>query len=133
MGRTKWNKLTDEKKAEISSEIVVFMDEVTKKKDKFTQEFDFFDAINDEIKSLFECNGDCSTCSVEDVKHCLQNFRVANVYLVKKLKLYDQGLEKFMEGMEIWCKTFLKWLKADSDIEEEIEKTEEVKEVDYFA
>lgn len=124
MGRVKWNKLSPEKKKEISQEIVIYMDKVTDMKEKFDQEFDFFDAINDEINSLFECDMDCITCDIENVKSCVRNFRIANVYMLKKIKLYENSMALFMEGIMSWCQTFNKWLQADSDIESELEKTE---------
>jgi hypothetical protein len=133
MGRVKWNKLSPEKKKEISKEIVTYMDKVTNMKEKFDQEFDFFDAINDEINSLFECNMKCITCELEDVKTCLYNFRIANVYMLKKLKLYENSMSMFMEGIMSWCQTFNKWLQADSDIELEIAKTEIKESVGYFS
>ena len=133
MGRDKWNKLSKEKKEEISKGIVIYMDKVTDMKEKFDEEFDFMDAINDDLTSLFECDGNCTTCEIENVKACVRNFRIANVYILKKLKLYENGMEMFMEGLMNWCQTFLKWLQADSDIEEEIEKTQPKEEAGYYS
>jgi len=129
MGREKFNKLTDEQKEKIRKKILAKMDELTKMKEKFEQEFDFFDAINDEGISCFECNGKCMDCSLDDLKKCMQNFRMGNLFILKKLRLYEQGMEKYMEGLEVWSQTFLKWLQSDADIESEIKKTKTKNEV----
>jgi len=132
MGRKKWNRLSNEKKQELTDKIIAKMDELTKVKNDFEQEFDFFDAINNEIKDCFECNLDCSTCTNDDRAHCMQNFRVTSLYVLKKLKMYEMGMYKFMEGIESWCELFLKLLakginNKDSDIsEEEIEEYEKI-------
>jgi len=125
MGREKFNKLTDEEKEEIRKQIISKMDELTKMKEKFEQEFDFFDAVNDEIISCFECNGKCTGCDLEDLKKCMQNFRIGNIFFLKKLRLYENQMEIYMEGIQIWSETFLKWLQSDADIKSHIEKTKQ--------
>ena len=122
MGREEFNKLTDKQKDEIHDQILAKMDELTEMKESFDEEFDFFDAVNDEVIGCFECNGICTSCTVEDLKKCVYNFRVGNVFLLKKLKLYENEMGKFMEGLILWSKTFLKWLQSDADIKSEIEK-----------
>ena len=125
MGRESFNKLTDEQKDKIHDQILAKMDELTNMKATFEEEFDFFDAVNDEAISCFECNGKCPDCNLEDLKKCMFNFRQGNIFLLKKLKLYENSMDKFMEGIEIWCKTFLKWLQSDADIKSGIEETKQ--------
>ena len=133
MGRAKWNKLSPEKKEEISKNIIIYMDKVTDMKEKFEEEFDFMDALNDDLNSLFECDQDCETCNIENIKTCVYNFRIANVYMLKKLKLYENSMSMFMEGIMQWCQVFVKWLQTDSDIDAEIDKTEIKEEIGYYS
>ena len=133
MGRSKWNKLTPEKKSEISKKIVIYMNKVTDMKEKFDQEFDFMDALTDDLNSLFECDLECETCDIENIKSCVKNFRIANVYVLKKIKLYENSMSMFMEGIMQWCQVFVKWLQTDSDIDAEIDKTEIKEEIGYYS
>ena len=132
MGRSKWNKLTPEKKSEISKKIVIYMNKVTDMKEKFDQEFDFMDALTDDLNSLFECDLECETCDIENIKSCVKNFRIANVYVLKKIKLYENSMSMFMEGIMQWCQVFVKWLQTDADIEANIEKTK-TEETGYYS
>jgi len=132
MGRKKWNKLTQKKKEELSNKIVEKMDELTNLRDTFEQEFFFFDVLNNEIEDCFECDLECVSCSNEDRAMCMQNFRITNLYILKKVKMYEEGMYKFMFGIENWCKLFLNLLKKeikskDFDLpEEEIEDYEKI-------
>ena len=86
MSRTKFNNLKEDEKRKIGEAILLKMNDLAAMKDKFLDEYDIFDAVNDEAKSLFECNMDCRDCTSEDRANCMQNFRVANVFLLKQIR-----------------------------------------------
>ena len=87
MGRKKFSGLSPEKKREISDKINAKINEITSLKKTYEENLDIFDAVNDEMKDLFECDLNCTTCDQNDLGNCLQNFRLANVFLQKQTRL----------------------------------------------
>jgi len=71
--------------------------------------YDLEEAINDNIKTLMECNQDCTSCTPKDRGACLLNFRKANIFYLQKLRSYEeffldsvQYLCKFIQGLHQW-------------------------------
>jgi hypothetical protein len=101
------------------------MDEFTNIKPDLEDVLDKFEAFTDESKDMFECNLDCRDCSVEDLKACVQNFRMANVYILTKVKMYEQALETFIESLSYYVKSLLEILRYQIEDEEEEEEKKE--------
>lgn len=125
MGRKKWENLSKEEKKKFKQKIIKKMDELTNMKERFNEEYDFFEAVTDEAKDTFECNLDCTDCGINDIKKCVQNFRVANIYLLKLLKLDMASLHMFMEGLDSYMKALFQILKYQTDGVEEPEESDE--------
>lgn len=126
MGRKKWNALSTEEKKKFSNKLLESWDKFSKVKDKLTDQLDVFEAFTDEAKYLFECDLICTTCTVDDVKNCLYNFRQANFYMLTKIKMWEEGLDKFIEGLDGYMQTLLRILNYQ--IDDEIKEEEQLKE-----
>lgn len=106
-------------------------DELTNIQPNLEDVLDKFEAFTDQAKDLFECNLDCRDCSIEDLKSCVQNFRMANVYIMTKLKMYEQALATFIEGLSYYVQTLLEILKYQIEDEEEVEENKEERGTDH--
>ncbi len=104
MGRKKFNNFSKEKKEDISNKINGKINEITKLKKSYEKNLDIFDAVNDEMKSLFECDANCSTCDKNDIGKCMQNFRLANIFLQKQCRhlihIIDNQIDAFANILE---------------------------------
>ena len=73
---------------------------ITKLSEDIREEFDMMEAIEDEIKDLFSCDLNCKTCSVEEQGQCLQNFKKANLYWLRKIVQDEKYLKDIVEKMD---------------------------------
>lgn len=101
MGREKFNNLSTTKKQIISNEINAKINEITKLKKSYKENLDIFDAVNDEMKSLLECDSDCSTCDTNDIGKCLQNFRLANIFLQRQCRQLVHIIDNYLDTFSI--------------------------------
>ena len=54
-------------------------------RDSVLEEFDMLELVEDSIKDVFDCNLNCVTCSNEERGKCLQSFKKANIYWLRKI------------------------------------------------
>lgn len=132
MGRKKFDSFSKEKKQSVSDEINVKINEITRLKKSYEENLDIFDAVNDEMKTLLECDADCSTCDKNDIGRCMQNFRLANVFLQRQCRQlidiinhYINSFATVLEGASL----IIAGLKAE-EVEEKIKQKE--REIDYY-
>lgn len=101
------------------------------------EEFDLIEAIEDNIKDIFSCDLDCSTCSRVEFGECMQTFKKANLYWIRKavqnefvFKNIAEKLGTVADGLSKAIKAFnnIKEDKEVGDFEEPIKKKEEIKE-----
>lgn len=69
-------------------------------RDDVMEEFDMIEMIEDEIKTIFECDLNCVTCSREEQGTCMQNFKKANLYWIRKVSQDEQMLKGIVEKMD---------------------------------
>jgi len=93
MARDK-NPLSAERRSEI-------LDEVLELKEGHEEEVDFMEGLNDEIENILSCDLDCTTCTCEERAQCMQDWKVMNMMLLKKLRLYEQEFSAFLEHMHL--------------------------------
>ena len=106
MSRKKWKRLTKKGKDEFVSKMNDIQLKLTDIENNWEKIFDLEESINDNLKTLFECDAECMSCNIKDVKTCLLNFRKANVFYLGKIKSYEefffdavQYLGKFIRGL----------------------------------
>jgi len=106
MGRKEWNRLTKKGKEKLQEKLMDLQFKLTDLEDNYEKVYDLEETINDNIKSCLECDGDCTTCSEKDQANCLLNFRKANVFILAKLRSYEEFFQdavhyiiKFIQGM----------------------------------
>lgn len=63
------------------------------------EEFDMMELIEDEIKDLFHCDLNCVTCTHEEQGKCLQNFKKANLYWLRKIVQDEEFLKDIVDQM----------------------------------
>lgn len=125
MGRKKWNSLSKEGQDKLRLIMIRTINRLVKSQENFDKEFDFFDALNDEIMDCFECNLHCDSCTEIDRANCLENFRTANIFLLKKLRFYEDHLRTYFIAVRKWSKLFFKLIfidKTTKELEEKLDK-----------
>ena len=75
------------------------MDKLYTLSEKVEDEYDIMELVEDNIRDIFECDLDCSTCSREEQGKCMQNFKKANLYLLRKLYLDEVLLKEFTQDI----------------------------------
>lgn len=95
--RKKWNEMSDKDKENLMEVIRERMLDLTEKRESLEEEYNCFEEINDQIQDTFECDMKCETCDEVDRARCMQSFRIANVYWIKKLRLYEDYFLKTLE------------------------------------
>ena len=124
MGRTEWNRLTKKGKEKRRENIVELTNKLTNIEDNFEKIFDLEEAIEDNLKDLFECDSDCSTCSLEDLKLCHQHFRKANLFWIGRFRYYDEVLFESIKYLVEFIQNMHRALE-DIEDEEEFKKKDE--------
>ena len=106
MGRKKWKRLTEKGKDNFAKRMYDLQLKFTDIENNWEKIYDLEETINDNLKSLFECNAECTSCNEKDRAICLLNFRKANVFYLGKIKSYEeffydavQYIGKFIRGM----------------------------------
>lgn len=106
MGRKKWKRLTSKGKDKLVKTMYELQLKFTDIENNWEKIYDLEETINDNLKSLFECNAECTSCNEKDRAACLLNFRKANVFYLGKIKSYEefffdavQYLGKFIRGL----------------------------------
>lgn len=75
------------------------MDKLYTLSDKVEDEYDIMELIEDNIRDIFACNLDCATCSSKEQGECMQTFKKANLYLLRKLYLDEVLLKEFTQDI----------------------------------
>jgi len=63
-------------------------------------EFDIMELIEDNIREVFECDLECTTCTREEQGECMQSWKKANLYFLRKLYLDETKLVEFTENIK---------------------------------
>ena len=92
------------------------------------EEFDLIEVIGDNIKDIFSCDLDCSTCSREEMGHCMQTFNKGNLYWIRKAVQYEFLLKNIAEKFGIIAEGLLKAVRTLNDVKDgnEMEEIEEL-------
>ncbi|MHA1748707.1 MAG: hypothetical protein ACTSYF_08740 [Promethearchaeota archaeon] len=114
--------MSEDEKESFSKKILDAINEITRMRESYEEEKKIFDEINDKIQSLFECDLECTTCSPEDRAKCMQNFRVANIFLQKETRYV---IHVFNEYLNVFNEIIVKLVKS-------LENKKEVK-FNYFS
>ena len=103
------------------------------------EEFDILEAIEDDIEDVFNCDMDCSTCTEDERAICMQTFKKANLYWIRKIaqdeKMLHDIVEKMDEYRDLLSKAtdFIKknYPVNDDETEELDDIIENIKTIDY--
>jgi len=90
MGRGKWKRLTKKGKDALVMKTHELKIKLTDIENNWEKIYDLEESINDNIKNLFECNAECTTCNEKDRAACMLNFRKANVFYLQKIRSYEE-------------------------------------------
>lgn len=81
-------------------EHLTLTDKLLKLSRDVAEEFDMMELIEDEIKDLFRCDLNCVTCTREEQGKCLQSFKKANLYWLRKIVQDEVFLKDIVGQME---------------------------------
>ena len=127
MGRKELRRLTKKGREKLREKVGQFRWKLTEIENKYENIYDLEEAIHDNLKAIFACDADCSTCSIEDLKICHQEFRKANIFWVQKLRYYDEILLDYIEYLIKFSQELFKLIEV-ADEEDEGKKKEETDE-----
>lgn len=65
-----------------------------------SEEFDILETVEDDIKDMFSCDMDCVTCTEEERGICMQTFKKANLYWIRKIAQDERMLESVVQKMD---------------------------------
>jgi hypothetical protein len=82
------------------------------------EEYDIMELIEDNIKEIFACDLDCSTCTAKEQGQCMQAFKKANLYFLRKLYLDETTLLEFTNNIRDMIDLVL-------EIKEELKKSKD--------
>lgn len=128
MGRKKFEKFNDNKKKEIQKKIVDKINEITQLKKSYSENLDVFEAVNDEMKDIFECDLDCSTCGIDDRGKCLQSFRLGNVFFQKQCRILVDIINEYVDVFEKILNNLGYEILKEIDVKPQKEKSD----LDYY-
>lgn len=74
-------------------------DKLLKLSEDISEEFDMMELIEDEIKDLFSCDLNCWTCSREEQGKCMQKFKKANLYWIRKIVQDERQIKEVADKM----------------------------------
>lgn len=126
MGRKKWNRLTERGKDSLAEKIIELQLKLTNIEDHWDHIYDLEETINDNIKTLLECNADCTSCTENDRASCLLNFRKANVFYLAKLKTYEEFFYDSVNFLINFLQGLYKSLKMEDDTMDDDEEEPEI-------
>jgi len=69
-------------------------------RDNVLEEFDMLELVEDSIKDIFSCNLNCVTCTREEQGKCMQNFKKANIYWVRKIAQDEWMIKDIVQKMD---------------------------------
>jgi len=93
-GENKMRKEVDEKKSEKLHEKLI------KLATTIGEEFDILEAIEDNIKDAFHCDMECITCTEDERAICMQTFKKANLFWIRKIAQDERMLHDIVEKMD---------------------------------
>jgi len=67
--------------------------------DNIAEEYDLMEFVEDSIKDVFACSLDCAKCRKADMGKCMQGFKKANLYWLRKIVQDEKLLVKVLEEM----------------------------------
>lgn len=103
------------------------------------EEFDILEAVEDHIKDIFSCDLDCSTCTENERGVCMQTFKKANFYWIRKIVHDESMLQGIVEKMDEYrdlLKTAAETIRENMNIkiddsDDSDEKLVDVKPIDF--
>jgi len=90
------------------------------------EEYDIMELIEDNISEVFDCDSNCSTCSERERGECMQNWKKANLYFLRKLHLDETKLLEFTRNIQEMIDLVVE--SRDSLKEEKEQRERETKE-----
>jgi len=98
-----------------------------------SEEFDILETVEDNIKDIFNCDLDCSTCTEDDRAICMQTFKKGNFYWIRKIAQDEKMLQSIVEKMDEYREILAEATKfiretVDIKIDESDESDEELKD-----
>jgi hypothetical protein len=105
--------------------------------DDAREEYDMIELVEDSIRDVFKCSLNCKDCSKIEQGTCMQNFKKANLYWLRKIvqdekylkdcvdKMYD--MKEALEEMMMYAKKVINNLKENVHIDPLETKPKEVK------
>lgn len=112
-------------------------------RDNVLEEFDMLELVEDSIKDIFSCDLNCVTCSNNERGKCMQDFKKANLYWIRKIaqdELYLKQIVEQMDEMRILLQDAIKYARemetkrSNVDYKDRAkEKKKELKNYGYYS
>jgi len=98
--------------------------------DSISEEFDILETVEDNIKDIFSCDMNCETCTDTERAICMQTFKKANLYWIRKIAQDERMLESVVQKMDEYRELLTEataFIRDNIDIKkDESDETEDV-------
>lgn len=85
------------KKEENKEKKINIFEKIITLRESIEEEFDLIELVEDSIKDVFACDLDCATCSREEQGACMQNFKKANLFWLRKIAQDEWAMKRIVE------------------------------------
>ena len=75
-------------------------DKILELRDNILEEFDLLELVEDSIKDVFACNLNCVTCSSIERGKCMQGFKKANLFWLRKIAQDEWMIKDIVQKMD---------------------------------
>jgi len=84
-------------------------------RDNVLEEFDMLELVEDSIKDIFDCDLNCVTCSNDERGKCMQNFKKANLYWIRKIAQDEWMIKDIVEKMDEMRHSLAEMMEAQKE------------------
>jgi len=90
-------------------------DKILELRDNILEEFDLLELVEDSIKDVFACNLNCVTCSSIERGKCMQGFKKANLFWLRKIAQDEWMIKDVVEKMDIMRQALVDMMEAQKE------------------
>lgn len=84
-------------------------------RDNVLEEFDMLELVEDSIKDIFSCNLNCATCTREEQGKCMQSFKKANIYWIRKIAQDEWMIKDIVEKIDGMREALVEMMEAQKE------------------
>jgi hypothetical protein len=84
-------------------------------RDNILEEFDMLELVEDSIKDIFSCDLNCVTCSNDERGKCMQSFKKANIYWLRKISQDEWMIKDVVDKIDGMRESLVKMMEIQKE------------------